>query len=62
MITKEKLSSRPMAFIYTVIVEYDCIRKRAQKTFTDPYKAKAFYVQKYKAGKNPKVRDEHEAS
>ena len=38
-----------------VCIEYDSRNKRATKVFADHYKAKAFYVAKYKQGKNPKV-------
>lgn len=39
-----------------VTVEYDGAKgKRATKTFEDANKAKAFYAEKQKAGKNPKV-------
>jgi len=39
----------------TVTVEYDCRGKRVTKTFDDAYAAKQFYIEKYKAGRNPKV-------
>lgn len=38
-----------------VAVEYDANGKRATKNFEDPMEAKAFYVAKHKAGKNPMV-------
>lgn len=40
-----------------VIVEYDDRNgKRKEKLFTDPYKARSFYGDKLKKGKNPKVK------
>jgi hypothetical protein len=38
-----------------VCIEYDSRSTRVTKVFSDHYKAKAFYVLKYKQGKNPKV-------
>lgn len=38
-------------------VEYDCKGERRVKCFwQDHFKAKVFYVSKFKAGKNPTVR------
>jgi hypothetical protein len=39
-----------------VIVEYDSRGKRVTKRFPDAFKARAFYLAKFKAGCNPKVR------
>lgn len=38
----------------SVTVEYDCRGRREQKTFTDVFKARSFYTQKFKAGLNPR--------
>lgn len=40
----------------SVRVYYDCRGKREFKPFSDAYKARAFYVSKLKAGKNPEVK------
>ena len=39
-----------------VSVEYDCRGKRVTKTFSDPYVARRFFIEKDKAGKHPVVR------
>jgi hypothetical protein len=39
----------------SVIIEYDVRAARQRKLFSSPYEARRFYVQKDKAGKNPKV-------
>ena len=39
-------------------VEYDCRGKRASKSFTKLYEARSFYVMKFKAGRNPKIKGE----
>lgn len=38
-----------------IVVEYDCREARKQKTFTDTYAARRFYISKDKAGKTPKI-------
>jgi hypothetical protein len=39
-----------------VVIEYDRGTGRASRTFTDPYRARAFFAAKLKAGKRPVVR------
>ena len=39
-----------------VTVVYDCGKRRAEKTFTDPYEARRFYMLKLKLNKNPELR------
>lgn len=38
-----------------VCIEYDSRSQRVTKVFSDHYKAKAFYIAKFKQGKNPRV-------
>lgn len=42
--------------IASVTVEYDANGKRKEKTFTDAFASRRFYVAKSKAGANPKVK------
>lgn len=37
-------------------VEYDKGKKRVRKTFDDYYAGRRFYIAKWNAGKNPKVK------
>lgn len=37
-----------------LVVEYDSREERKRKTFTDVFKARAFWLAKDKAGKSPK--------
>ncbi len=39
-----------------VSIEYDCYGGRRSKAFNDPYKAKRFYVSKFKSGRKPTVQ------
>lgn len=39
-----------------VSVEYTCRGQRKEKHFEDAHTAKRFYVAKFKAGMNPKVK------
>lgn len=41
-----------------IIVEYEYRGQRVQKTFTDHYEARRFYVLKLKAGKQPSVHQQ----
>jgi hypothetical protein len=38
-----------------VVIEYDSRGKRVTKTFSSAYAARRFWMEKDKAGKNPKV-------
>jgi hypothetical protein len=38
-----------------IAVEYDRNGRRVRKTFDDVFAAKAFYVAKFRLGKNPRV-------
>lgn len=38
-----------------VVIEYDCRAKRVRKELPNAFKARQFYVAKFKEGKRPKI-------
>lgn len=46
---------RPLKFQFEITVSYDTAKGRVERSFTDQYRAKSFYVGKFKEGKNPKI-------
>lgn len=45
--------------IQPVVIEYDARGQRVRKSFDDAYEARRFWIQKDKAGRNPRVVKVH---
>ena len=43
-----------------VVVEYACRGKRKQRRFENPFEARRFWIEKDRAGRNPRVKRETE--